>query len=268
MKLISLNIWGGKMFEPLIAFIREQAVDTDIFCFQEVFDTPTNEIVSHDTRINVFRELTLALPDFTAYFAPVLDGFDLAGPSDIPVSCGNAVFLRRRFLITTTSSIFVHKTGGIIPRTIRDEPRAIQNVRLLVNGAPLSIYNFHGLVPEKPIISDDQNGRDPKIDTAERIEQARRIRAILDSDPNPKILSGDFNLRPDTESMNITKGTDLENLIETFGITDTRGPFDPRPVRFADHTLVSKEIRVNDFRVPVVSISDHLPLILTFETTK
>ena len=37
MKLVSLNTWGGKAYKPLIDFIKQQARDTDIFCFQEVW---------------------------------------------------------------------------------------------------------------------------------------------------------------------------------------------------------------------------------------
>ena len=40
MKLITLNIWGGKVFEPLMEFFRKHAEDTDIFCLQEVFNNP------------------------------------------------------------------------------------------------------------------------------------------------------------------------------------------------------------------------------------
>lgn len=40
MKLVSLNTWCGRAFEPLLDFIEEQSTDTDIFCFQEMFDSP------------------------------------------------------------------------------------------------------------------------------------------------------------------------------------------------------------------------------------
>ncbi len=42
MRLISLNIHGGHEFEALIDFVKAQQEVTDIFCFQEVFDTPTD----------------------------------------------------------------------------------------------------------------------------------------------------------------------------------------------------------------------------------
>jgi len=37
MTIITLDIWGGKVREPLLEFFRAHASDTDIFCLQEVF---------------------------------------------------------------------------------------------------------------------------------------------------------------------------------------------------------------------------------------
>src|SRR3990167_9801662 len=36
MKIITLNLWGGKVHDPLIEFLKQTAVDTDVFCFQEL----------------------------------------------------------------------------------------------------------------------------------------------------------------------------------------------------------------------------------------
>ncbi|OGZ48935.1 MAG: hypothetical protein A3G60_01890 [Candidatus Ryanbacteria bacterium RIFCSPLOWO2_12_FULL_47_9c] len=46
MKLVSLNTWTGKIFEPLIEFITVHK-DADIFCFQEIFRTPIGKKGSH-----------------------------------------------------------------------------------------------------------------------------------------------------------------------------------------------------------------------------
>ncbi len=52
MKIITLNIWGGKVFEPLMNFFKEHAEDTDIFCLQEVFNNPPHikSKVQHDKK--------------------------------------------------------------------------------------------------------------------------------------------------------------------------------------------------------------------------
>ena len=71
MKLISLNTWGCRVTEPIFDFIKKYSEDTDIFCFQEVFDTITDRKSYGEKKIcraNLLAELAFALPAFTSYF--------------------------------------------------------------------------------------------------------------------------------------------------------------------------------------------------------
>ncbi len=93
MKIISLNIWGGAAFEPLMQFIKESAPTTDIFCFQEILDGPASaRLVYHITngRPPILQDIASALSDFTKYVAPAQEGF--GGVSDI--SYGLATFVK------------------------------------------------------------------------------------------------------------------------------------------------------------------------------
>ena len=38
MRLITLNIWCGKLSGELIDFVKSKSTTTDVFCFQEVLD--------------------------------------------------------------------------------------------------------------------------------------------------------------------------------------------------------------------------------------
>jgi len=83
-----------------------------------------------------------------------------------------------------------------------------------------------------------------------------------------KILCGDFNLAPDTRSLEIIK-ENMVDLIEKYEVESTRSSFyrhygEPG-LSFADYMIVSPEIKVNDFRVLQDPVSDHLPLYLDFE---
>ena len=93
MKLISLNTWGGKVFQPLLDFIDEQALDTDVFCFQEMFDSLVAVTTSSGTRTNLHTEISCLLPDFSGYFAPAYDGLDIDGNFDFRFSYGLSLFL-------------------------------------------------------------------------------------------------------------------------------------------------------------------------------
>src|SRR5665213_1013854 len=65
MKVISLNIWGGSLREPLMEFLRHHAPSIDVFCLQEVSSSPQNSL------LQTLREL---LSDFDAHYVPVLSG--------------------------------------------------------------------------------------------------------------------------------------------------------------------------------------------------
>ena len=64
MKLITLNIWGGYIKEPLLKFIATHQ-DIDIFCFQEGYHNAPNKISTDDKEnsLNIFSELQDLLPE-------------------------------------------------------------------------------------------------------------------------------------------------------------------------------------------------------------
>jgi len=84
-------------------------------------------------------------------------------------------------------------------------------------------------------------------------------------------LGGDFNLYPQTKSIKIFEEAGYRNLIKDFGVKETRNKFaweqfpDEEKQHFADYCFVSKNIKIIDFQVPNVLISDHNPLILDFD---
>lgn len=255
MKLVSLNIWGGRAFDPLMQFVNSLAKDTDIFCFQEIFASPSDAIESRGTRINILSDMAKALPDFFWYFAPEGEGYDEQGPVDFEVSCGQAIFLSKKTLsdcLTAEGSIVTFKKEG------KSEGSNFQYVRLLVKGKIITICNIHGI----PLPGH-------KKDTDDRLSQSRIVMDFLSKEPGAKILCGDFNLLPDTESMKILE-EGMVNLITKLTIPRTRSrlhPFYGKPddQKFADYLLASPDVAVKSFSVPDVSVSDHLPLIAEFE---
>jgi len=85
----------------------------------------------------------------------------------------------------------------------------------------------------------------------------------MDTINTPKILCGDLNLRPDTESMRILEHG-MNNLITEYSIQSTRTRYYTKPEKFADYILTSPEILINEFRVMPEEVSDHCPLYLDF----
>lgn len=187
--------------------------------------------------MEVFSEIADLLPGFKGYLAPA------NSPRE-----SLAMFVKNTLTIESIDYFFVHG-----PNSIRDEGIPLQHVQLTKGGKSYTICNFHGWwSPESR-----------KRDTPERLEQSHNIKTFLDGIEGAKIICGDFNLAPDTESLLMLE-QNMRNLIKDYHITSTRSSLYLKELKFADYTLVSDGIKVNDFKVLPDEISDHLAMYLDF----
>ncbi|MBU1000227.1 endonuclease/exonuclease/phosphatase family protein [Patescibacteria group bacterium] len=260
MKLISLNTWGGKCFNPLIAFIKQHSPDTDIFCFQEMSDTKSDEKMCGDFRANLLSEIKMVIPKFKVFYFPVVNGFDFnANPFAYNLSFGQAMFVNNSIKVNSQCNYFVTKEKNfkVLKKDFSNLPSPLQYLCFSSNGENYHIFNFHGT----PMPGDKQ-------DTRKRLSEARKVKKIINSKIGHKILMGDFNLLPNTRSIKILENG-MKNLIKEFNIQRTRSKSSlffgkSNFQKFADYTLVSEGIKVKNFEVAKVEISDHLPMILEF----
>jgi endonuclease/exonuclease/phosphatase family metal-dependent hydrolase len=245
MKLISLNTWGGILKDELHEFLQKQAADTDIFCFQEIFDNAVNARVDvlGDIDINLYETLVQLLPNHKGYYAPSQDDDE-----------GLAVFVKPHIKLDEVGDVFVHRSrNAMVDDDGTTIGRNIQFVRFTDDDQDYTVINFHGL----------WNGGG-KTDSPDRLEQSRKIKYFIDTKATGKVvLCGDFNLEPTTESVAILeKG--MRNLITEYGITSTRSHHYTKPVKLADYVIVSNDLNVTRFEVLQDPVSDHLPLLLEF----
>lgn len=264
MILLSLNVWSGKqeVFEKLISYIElmGEAGEVDIFCFQEVFSTPSGNapLWSDDgqARYKLFTDFCNVLPNHRGHFAPHYDRFDYNGKTKFFTSFGLATFVRKSIPVTTVGDVFVfenrNEVGSVHPFS---RSRAVQYVTILdEHGKPCTICNFHGL----------WNGKD-KHDSEERISQAKNVPTFLDEILHAKILCGDFNMMQATESLRILENG-MRNLVMERNTISTRSNLyekrDTEPC--ADYILVSDGVNVKSFHVLWVEVSDHLLLEMEF----
>lgn len=108
-----------------------------------------------------------------------------------------------------------------------------------------------------------------KLDNPARLKQSSTIIDFFKSSKGTTIIGGDFNMLPNTESIEMFAKNGYNNLIEDFKIKTTRNHFvwDKFPGTkqyYADYVFVSKDIQVDGFEVIDNEISDHLPLILSW----
>jgi endonuclease/exonuclease/phosphatase family metal-dependent hydrolase len=241
MKLITLNIWGGHVRDPLLEFIKTHC-EVDVFCFQEMYHNAPKKISDLDMAVslNIFSEIQSLLPDHRGFFKPVVNGI-----------YGNGMFIKRDIHILEEGEINIHDNPvyhGIGPTHSRN----LQWTKCQIDNKAYTIMNVHGL----------WNGKG-KTDAPERIVQSQKIKAFLDTINTPKILCGDLNLRPDTESIKIIE-EGMRNLIQHFNIRSTRTSLYPKAEKFADYVFTSPEVNVNHFEVLKDEVSDHSPLLVDF----
>jgi len=244
MQLITLNTWGGRIFDELSSFLKENRSETDIFCFQEVYSQAGPDLMeAPETRLNLFAEFEGLLPDFTGHFAPQITG------------TGLAIFVKKKLEISEIGSSTILSASDLahfkMPSGNAYYPRIVQY--LSIKDHNLSVYNFHG-VPGAH-----------KQDTPERDLQIKRLGKHLASGRSQKILVGDFNLNPDTNAIRTLERT-MKNLMNGSPFTTTRSSYykNREKLPFADYIFLSQDITVNDFRVIPDEISDHLPLLVQF----
>jgi hypothetical protein len=260
MKIISLNICGGSYYEPLLDFLRAQAPTTDIFCFQEVFHNDAGIAIRGRTHVNFFNELTDLLPDFEGHFAPRIKELDLDDhQADSAIETGLAMFIKKSIEVSSIEETFVVEKHNLLADPIggkQNWPVVLQKATVRYRDEPLTIAHVHGV-----------SYPGSKLDTPSRLLQSRNIVQSM-GQGGAFVLSGDFNLLPDTESVAILEQIPARNLIKECHIRSTRPQshllrFAPNDRQsFADYTFVSSNLQVKDFTVPEVEASDHLPLIL------
>ncbi len=261
---MSLNGWGGTLYEPLSGYIRE--VSPDVLCLQEVVHTPASRkdwLTYRDgdhvlpQRANFFRDVCEALPGHVATFCPAAQGVLWDEDKPVPSQWGLATFVRADVPLIKQAQGFVHKTFS--PDGYGDHPRSrsAHAVRLYdyERGWPVTIAHMHGLR--------DLRG---KMDTPERIEQARRLASLVGSvaeQGDRLVVCGDFNVEPDSRTFDVLREINLDDLVTGKGFCDTRSSYYKKPGRFADYMMVNGMVNVVSFDVVEdPEVSDHRPLVL------
>lgn len=257
MKILFLNIWGGEKLSAVTEFLSE--VSADVLCLQEVFfSEDTHRFIEGRTgkqlHTNLFEEVQTVLPSHRGLFVGGEKGYIYEGAVDHHQEFGLASFVRSDFSILDHGEVQITDVPGK-----HGYFRNLQYIKLKTKKTPLLICNLHGL-----------HIHHDKTDTPERISQSKNILNFLDQYQEKSeeelhiVLGGDFNLRKETRSLKMIASYGFRNLIEEYEIPTTRSDLYDRKEEspFADYCFVSPEIQVNDFKVPNINISDHLPLIL------
>ena len=133
------------------------------------------------------------------------------------------------------------------------------NIGINIKGKIIHICNFHGRY---------RPGH--KLDTSERLGQSKGLIEFFKGKQGLKIIGGDFNMLPNTESMRMFSENGYRDLIKEFDVKTTRNQlawamYPDNPQYYSDYVFLSPDVRLKIFSVPNLEISDHEPLILEIE---
>jgi len=237
MRIIFLNSWFGKTGKPFFDFIKKEYSKTDIFCFMEF--SP-----------ELFDEVSEMFKDHRGYIekGDLLEIYKL-------IDC-QVIFVRKGLEVIASGKLNTYKTSP-------QDTGFTSYIAFKYKGKIINLLNVHGKA--RP---------GTKFDTPVRLKQSENIINFVASREGIKIIGGDFNLNPNTKSVEMFEEAGYRNLIKDYKITSTRNRvswenFKSTPgfekQHFADYAFVSPEVKVKSFEVPYTEASDHLPLILDFE---
>ena len=264
MNIMSLNAWGGKLYDVLLPFLQNAA--PDVLCLQEVVHTPASSkdwltykdgdhVLSQ--RANLFRDVCTTLPDHIGTFCPAAQGVLWDGDAAVPSQWGLATFVHRSHPVIGQVQGFVHKDFG--PDGYGDHPRSrsAHGVRIYsyASARTISVTHMHGLR--------DLRG---KMETPDRAAQAGRLLDMshhVSELGDLKVICGDFNVEPESETLGLLSAAGFTELVTSGGHASTRTSHYTKPGRFADYMLINDLAAVVGFEVVTSpEVSDHCPLVL------
>lgn len=248
LKLLQLNIYKGMYLKNLEDFLSKE--NFDILTLQEVTGHKAGFV-----DLDLFKELKNKLD---------LDGelgVNWNGIGDPKSYFGNAILFKKHLMVKNRQQVWL--------KPFREVDLQSQNWPIFPRSALSLDFEFDGKTISV-VTSHLVRGRTSQ-DKPYKVNQAKVLINFLKTLKNPFILTGDFNLNPQTQIVGSFSKLS-KNLILQTGITNTLNPRTHRlkelfPKGLAvDYVFVSNGIKVKDFKlVDSEDLSDHYGLSLTFQ---
>lgn len=240
MKILQLNIWGGRLGKQIIELLeREQA---DVVCFQEAVNIPGGE----GFLIKGIEEIT-----------------EQAGYPNLVFNAQHSFKLMRRtasFGLAILSKLPLIETHEFFTRLEHQDDfdileddyniRSLQMIAVEEGERRVHILNHHG-----HHVPDHKHGNE------ETLRQCQMIVDYIDTLSGPVVLCGDFNLAPNSESLQLINQK-LINHAKERGALTTRTIL-TKKTEVCDYIFTSPNLTVTDFQILDDIASDHMALTVT-----
>ena len=241
-KILQINIWGGRIKDGLTSFLSKN--DYDIVCMQEAVWSETS-----DDFLRLFIDTIDKIKEEAGYpynFRSSHCGIKLFdGKSQLEQ--GNVILSKIPFKKTEEKTVFgqyyVADNSKNPVEAINRHRYTAQKVEL-ENG--LILVNYHGYWLPNPI------GDETTIDCMKSVAN------MVKNEKNPVVLCGDLNVSAKSPAMR-----ELDFLNDLTSLNKVKTTL--RNIRFkkdvaCDHILISKNLKYKDFTVINKPISDHRAL--------
>ncbi len=243
MKLIQLNIWGGRLGPKLSDFIEAQ--DPDIVCLQEAIDLPGGR----GALFVAVEELQAAMQAKYRYMSPVFTFNYMHRKADF----GNCIISKFPIAVKKTIPTGREYVADFDWTEHTQNIRNLQHVRVeLPGGSKLELLNHHG-----------HHSHEHKHGDQETLRQCQIIADEIAACDGKIILTGDFNLLPDSLSLAQINSL-LDNLTIQAKLPTTRTALTSK-TEVCDYIFASDSVKVISFEASDELVSDHKALILNFE---
>ena len=245
MKLVQLNICFGFLKTYAIEFLKKE--NPDIINLQEI----TSGMGTTNTDFfDTYESLRKGLGYGYSFYSPTIEGRF----AKHTVSEGQLIMSKHP--IVYTNEIYMGKPNfhsNFIGRKDR-KVEVLQHVRIKAGRKIINDLNYHGYFIWGSRAGNKRTESYSKkiLDCMNSVDQNEQI-----------ILSGDFNLAPKSKSLKMI-GASYPDLITRYRIRTTRNKLsvEKTPV---DNIFVNARVKVRSLKVPMIYISDHLPLVMNFE---
>lgn len=240
MKLVQLNTWAMRLKRQVYALLEQEAAD--VVTLQEMLDAdikigllPTLNELQQETGYKYRHHA----PAYAWNHMHTKAYYGNSILSKLPIEQANVEFVNGVY----TDDFHDYESQYNI--------RNFQHVTLRVDGKLLHILNHHGIH-----VRGDKRGNDNTLAACQKIGDY--IRGL----DGAVILTGDFNLEPNSGSLQLLNST-LRNLPVEARLRTTRSNLTPK-TEVCDYIFVNDQVIVNEFRMSDTVVSDHNALILDF----